>query len=100
MSLQYLRFVKNSLKILDGSSTFLSQSIAPNEIARRFVGESMALEVKKLEGRQIENMVIDTMGGGKVRSPSQNSLITGNDSNTKIVDFKVAFISILLTLLQ
>ena len=60
----------------------------PNEIARRFAGKATAVEVKRLEGRIFDNMMVDTIGGGKVRSPSRRSLTTGNAS---IVDFKVLF---------
>lgn len=60
-----------------------------NEIARRFTKNSIAIEVKRCEESRLDSMHMETLGGGRIRSPSENGVFSGNGSNAKVVDFKV-----------
>lgn len=64
-----------------------------NEIARRVTGKSVTVEVKRSEESQLDSILMETIGGGRVRSPSKPTL--ANDTDMGLIDLKVKlFISI------
>lgn len=68
----------------------LTQSLMPNEKARRVGGETISIEVKRSEESQLKSMNIETLKGGKVISPSGRNIFRGNQTENGIVDMKVS----------
>ena len=88
--LQYLNFTKDALQLIENSTALLFQSMVANEIARRFVSESISVELKKSEGNRLSSTVMETMGGGIIQTPSGRGVLGGKEMRTtNAVDLKV-----------
>ena len=61
-----------------------------NEMARRFVSESVSVELQKSEGNRLNNTLIETIKGGIIRTPSGRGVFGGKVTRTtNAVDMKV-----------
>ena len=61
-----------------------------NEIARRFASESISVELKKSEGNRLSSTLMETLGGGIIRTPSGRGVFGGKEMpTTNAVDLEV-----------
>eukprot|EP00794_Sanderia_malayensis_P003794 gene3794-4317_t len=86
---QYEKFTNNSLKIINNSTLLLSRSLVVGEPARRIIGESLSIEMKRSEVSKLNSMTMKTMEGGQIQSPSVRSFIDTNSTNITAVDSKM-----------
>ena len=61
-----------------------------NEVARRFVSESVSVELQKSEGNRLNSTLIETIKGGIIRTPPGRGVFGGKlTRTTNAVDIQV-----------
>ena len=77
------------MKIIEDSTALLFRSIAVNEIAKRISSGSISVEVKKSEGSELNSLTMQTLEGGKLQTPSGQTLFGVNNTNKDVIEVKV-----------
>ena len=87
--LQYLKFTEDALRIIENSTSILFRSMVANEIAKRISSESISVEMKRSEEDRLGIFHIQTLEGGKLKTPSKKGIFRENQTNNDVIDMKV-----------